>query len=161
MIKKKTIPKPAKKKRGPYKFHNQAEDAAVMAALLSGQGISEVSQNLGVDKSRVFRVREKIDPKILSEIEKRKLEEFPGLVADALQAILLTLKDSAEKLRTTEGWGWIKQHTPAQFATLVGVLTDKGFFLLEALEYNSGEEQRDPALNQLETSGRASDLSIQ
>ena len=125
----------AEKKRKPRKpqhKHTDEEDAMIVGALLAGQGIRELERQFGVDRTYIFRLKEKIDPDVIRQVHLKRLEQFPELVANALESILLTLTSTASKIRTEEGWAWIKQHSPAQFDTLIGVLTDKGFYLLEA-----------------------------
>ena len=148
-----------RKPRAPNKKHTEEEDAAIIAALLAGQTIGETAKAFNTDPSWVSRVKERIDPELLRQIHLKRMEQFPELVANALESILLTLTASAQKIRTEEGWAWVKQYSPAQFATLVGVLTDKGFYLLEALDYNS-QEPRGEVTSELETSAGAANAGI-
>lgn len=130
-----------------------------MAALLAGQGVSEVAVQYKLPKSVVSGWRSQLGSDEIERVRTEKRDEFTELVADALRSILKTLKVSADALRSTEGWAWIRQNSPAEFATLVGVLTDKGFRLLEAAEYSS--EARDSQPGELEAAAGAADASIQ
>jgi transposase-like protein len=131
------------------KRHSPEVKAQVIAALLAGQGVSEVATTYKLDKSVVSRWRAKINADDLQRIATKKSDEFTELIAEALRSILKTLRFSADTIRSEQGWAWIKQNGPAEFATLVGVLTDKGFRLLEAAEYSSEAGNSEPG--QLET----------
>jgi transposase-like protein len=137
------------------KKHKPEIKAAVMAALLTGQGVAAVASQYKLDKSVVSRWRAQINSDELQQVATKKGDEFAELLADALRSILKSLKVSADAIRSTEGWAWVRQNSPAEFATLIGVLTDKGFRLLEAAEYSS--DTGSPAPDKLEPSSGSTD----
>lgn len=141
------------------KKHSPELRAAVVAALLAGQGVSSVAKQYEVNKSVVSRWRAQMAQESLQQVATQKVEEFSELVADALKSILQSLKVSADKIRSDEGWKWIQENSPAEFATLIGVLTDKGFRLLEAAEYSS--EERTYESDSLEATEGTTNRSIQ
>ena len=140
------------------KRHSDQVRATVIAALLAGQRVNEVAEKYKIDKSIVSRWKSKIPADELQRITEKSIEEFQELIAEALRSILKSLKFSADAIRSPDGWKWIQDNSPAEFATLVGVLTDKGFRLLEAAEYNSEEGDRAP--DQLEGLAGPTDESI-
>ena len=137
------------------KKHKPEIMAAVMAALLAGQGVAAVARQYKLDSGLVSRWKQKIPQEKLQQVAEEKRDEFAELLVDALRSILKSLKVSADAIRSTEGWAWVRQHSPAEFATLIGVLTDKGFRLLEAAEYSS--DTGSPAPDKLEPSSGSTD----
>ncbi len=137
------------------KKHKPEIMAAVMAALLAGQGVAAVARQYKLDSGLVSRWKQKIPHEKLQQVAEEKSDEFAELLADALRSILKSLKVSADAIRSTEGWAWVRQHSPAEFATLIGVLTDKGFRLLEAAEYSA--ETESPAPDKLEPPSGSTD----
>jgi transposase-like protein len=141
------------------KKHDPQLKAVVLAALLAGQGISQVAKQYHIDPSVVCRWRAKINPNDLQAVAKEKADEFTELISDAIESILKALKISADFIRSDEGRQWIKENSPSEVATFIGVLTDKGIRFLEAAEYSS--QARDIETGELEAIPGASDSSIQ
>ncbi len=99
--------------------------AAVMAALLAGQGVSEVAREYRVSESTVSRWKK------VARKEAGFSEDVGGLLLSYLAANLTTLKAQAEVFRDPK---WLRTQEAGALAVLHGVLTDKAVRLLEALE---------------------------
>ena len=56
-----------------------------MAALLTGQGVCEVAAQLKVSEATVSRIKARIPPDQLKELERKKGEDFTDLLADYLR----------------------------------------------------------------------------
>ncbi len=131
------------------KKHSDETKAAVLAALLSGQGVCDVAQQYKIPKSVVSGWKSEISSNELEQIRTKKTDEFNELLSNAIIEIFKTLAFSVQFIRTDEGLAWLKQHSPAEAATFIGVTTDKGIRLLEA----AGNAE----LQHLETSSESAD----
>jgi len=104
--------------------------AAVLAALLAGQSVSQVARDYHVSRAAVSDWRDKsgIHP---APVAQEKRDEIGELVANALRSFLLTVSVLAEN---THDKAWFREQSAADIAVLVGVLTDKSVRILEAVE---------------------------
>ena len=99
------------------KKHSPEVKAAVMAALLTGQGVAAVASQYKLNKSVVSRWRAQINSDELQQVATKKGDEFAELLADALRSILKSLKVSADAIRSTEGWAWNVSIPPLNLPT--------------------------------------------
>jgi hypothetical protein len=105
--------------------------AAVMAALLAGQGVCEVAEQFKIDKSVVSRIKGRIPRDKLQQLATKKGEDFESLIETYLREILITLATQAKFFRNET---WMEKQPAAELATLHGVQADKAFRLFEAIE---------------------------
>ncbi len=105
--------------------------AAVMAALLAGQGVTEVAEQLNVSKATVSRIKASISPDALKQLETKKEEDFGALLSDYLHETIVTLAAQARFFRDET---WLSKQPAADAAVLHGVQADKALRLLEAIE---------------------------
>lgn len=121
------------------KKHSEEIQAQVMAALLAGQGVTEVATQYNLDKSIVSRWRKSIPHDKLQRIATKKGEEIEDLLFDYLRQILRTLRAQAEIVSERE---YVTKQPAGEIAVLHGVMADKGIRLLEAAERaNAGAQQ--------------------
>lgn len=106
------------------KVHDPEVRAAAMAALLAGQGVTEVARKYQLPKSTVSRWR-----RDAREAAGRS-DDVGELLLDYLRENLTTLRVQAVAFRDVE---WLREQPADQAAVLHGVLTDKAVRLLEAL----------------------------
>jgi transposase-like protein len=120
--------------------------AAVMAALLAGQGVCEVSKEFDLPKSTVSRFRSELSGEQLERIGTKKQEDFGELLAGYLKETLITLQAQAIFCRNE---AWLSKQSASDIAVLQGVSCDKTLRLLEAIERANSlaeeEEQSNPA----------------
>lgn len=110
--------------------------AAVMAALLSGQGVSAVARAYGIPKQTVSEWRRSIADKT-----GQSGQEKPTLGA-MVEALLREALDAArEGMAQVHDAEWRKRATAAELGTFVGIVCDKAVRLLEALEASGLAEQ--------------------
>ena len=115
---------------GRQQYSNE-QKAAVMAALLAGQSISEVAASYKVPRGTVSGWSRELDrPTIHDDTQKR---EIGDLLMGYVGELLVTLKAQARFARNEE---WLKDQSASEVAVLHGVLADKGIRLLEALATN-------------------------
>jgi len=103
----------------------------VIAALLTGQGITEVAQQYKLPKSSVSRIKKEIDVELLEQVGTKKNFDFNGAIIDFLKENLETLTAIARETRRPE---YIKDQPASEVATLYGVIADKSFRIISALE---------------------------
>lgn len=110
--------------------YNDETKAAVMAALLTGQSITEVAKEYDIPKGTVssWKARELGD--ISHTIATQKREELGDLLLEYLRETVKTMIAQSVFARTEE---WLKRQTASEFAVMHGVQTDKAIRLLEAL----------------------------
>ena len=112
------------------KPHDPQLKAAVMAALLTGQSIDKVAEEFALPTATVRAWRNKLKAEnIVSEPQKR--DEFGELILGYLRENITTLTAQSIFARDTD---WLRAQPASEVAVLHGVLADKTFRLLAALE---------------------------
>lgn len=109
--------------------HSDETNAAVEAALLTGQGVSEVAAQYKLPKSTVSRIKNEMLPEQLAQVGTERGERIEQMLFDYLAANLAALKVQAGVAADEK---YLKQFPPQQLAILHGVMADKGIRLLEA-----------------------------
>lgn len=98
--------------------------AAVMAALLSGQSIGSLAKEYKIPSSQISQwkrqLRKHLDKPDISNLIYEYLEA-------AMQALIVQTQAFSDP-------GWLQQQEASQLAVLHGVLADKIFRILEAME---------------------------
>src|SRR5690349_5896984 len=115
--------------------YDQETRAAVLAALLSGSSITEISRRLKIPDTTIARWRDQAgigpkapkDPQWIGDEKKKDLGE---LVGDYLNDILVSLRAQAVHTRDKD---WLDRQNAHDLAILHGVLSDKAVRLLGAL----------------------------
>ena len=105
--------------------------ASVMAALLTGQSVSQVAEQFNLGKATVSRWRKTLRSETLEQIGTEKRESLEGLLIDYVITNLKTLKAQSEIVRDPD---YIKKQSASEIAVLHGVLADKSIRILSALE---------------------------
>jgi transposase-like protein len=113
------------------KPHSEEARAQAMAALLAGQGVSEVAREYKLDKSLVSRWKKAIPDDQLQQLATKKGNRVEELLFDYLTTVLGTLKKQAEFAGERE---YVTKQPADALAVLHGVMADKGIRLLEAAE---------------------------
>ncbi len=120
------------------KPHSEETKAAVLAALLAGQSVTRVAEQFKLNHKTVIEWRN-ASGFGTTQVEPEKRAEIGLLVGELLRDVLTTLSVQAVAFRDE---AWLRESDPAQAATNFGVLADKAFRILAALE--SGSEQPEP-----------------
>lgn len=100
--------------------------AAVLAALMAGQSVSEVAREYHLPKGTVSAWKKRMT---VAENATQK-KEIGELLVEYLKRNLITLKVQAEVFADK---AWLKKQPAGELAVLHGVLTDKAVRLLDAL----------------------------
>ena len=120
--------------------HSPETKAAVVAALLAGQGVTEVAKSYSIDKSVVSRWWKAVSDEQKQQVTSKKADEFSDLLAAYLKANLNALRVQSELFADKD---WLKRQNAADIAVLHGVATDKAVRLLEAAQAANEQESAD------------------
>lgn len=102
-----------------------------MAALLAGQGVTEVAQQYNIDHSIVSRWKKKLSAEQLHDIAHKKIESFDELLAGCVRAALEAFTTICKETSRPE---YIAKQSASEIAVLAGVLKDKALRVLSAFE---------------------------
>ena len=109
--------------------HSDETNAAVEAALLTGQGVTEVARSYNLPKSTVSRIKNELLPEQLAQVGTERGKRIESLLFAFLESGLTAL---AAQGRVAADEKWIKQFPPQQLAVLYGVMADKMVRIIEA-----------------------------
>ena len=115
------------------KAHSDDTKAAVMAALLAGQGVGQVAKEFHLPKSTVSRWNSEKPAVPLDGTQKREISD---LISGYIRTLLEALTAQAE---FTKDRKWLSGQPANELAVLHGVQNDKLFRLLEALGKGSDD----------------------
>lgn len=110
------------------KAHDQETRSAVIAALLSGQGVSEVAKQYNLNPSVVSRLKASIAPEDLEKVATVKKEQLTDLVEAHLIA---SLKAAVAIAGQANDDSWRSKQPASELAVFYGVLSDKSIRLIE------------------------------
>ncbi len=114
-----------------HKRHSAEVKAAVMAALLQGQGVTETSQEFGVPIGTVGRWKKALGEKELERLGNEKQDELGNLLMGYLRQNIKTLTIQS---RFAANEKWLNRQSAESVAVLHGVMADKSVRLLEAIQ---------------------------
>lgn len=112
------------------KKHSDEVRAQVMAALLAGQGVSEVATQYEIPDSTVSDLRKALEAEF-GELRTKKGKEIEELLFGYLKSNLVALDAQAKVVSERE---YIIKQPADSLAVLHGVMADKSIRLLEAIE---------------------------
>lgn len=122
------------------KAHSDEVRAEVIAALLQGQGVTEVAERYKLPKQTVSDLKNEIAPAILGQVRTEKRERIGDLIEKHLRTSLESATGIAQKVNNSE---WVAKQNASDVAVLFGVLTDKAIRILEAAESEEPEGRAD------------------
>jgi len=112
--------------------YSDEQRAAVMAALLAGQSISEVAEHYHIPEGTIKHwsaVKGSVHGAV-DLVEPQKKAQIGDLILAYLRENLLTLRAQQVFFRDKD---WLAKQTASELAVLHGVSTDKAIRLLEAI----------------------------
>lgn len=118
------------------KEHGEEARAAVMAALLAGQGVHEIAAKYRLPERTIRRWREAQ----LAEVGHKKAQRIDDLIYDYLAANLSSLRSQAEAVAEKR---YVQKQTASDLAILHGVMADKAIRILEASEIGASTSETD------------------
>lgn len=107
------------------KAHSPELRAQVLAALMAGQGVSEVAKQYGLDKGLVSRWRS------LQPVATKTDPDLEDLIGEYLRETLITLAVQQRHFRDPE---WLAQQSASELGVLHGISVDKAIRILGAAE---------------------------
>ena len=119
---------------GTGKRYSQEAKAQVLAALLSGQGVSDVARRYKVSKATVSRIKSSLSSEQLQQIGSKRADEFSELLARYLQSILEANSFIMEFIQGKRESKWLEKQSAAEIGTLSGINADKAIRLFEGIE---------------------------
>lgn len=116
------------------KPHDQEARAAVLAAILSGSSLAEISRAMKIPEATVGRWRDQAGlgtkPPQPHELGPERKADLGVRVGEYLDELLIALRAQASHTRDPE---WLQRQNAHQLAILHGVLADKAIRILGAL----------------------------
>lgn len=119
------------------KAHNDETRSAALAALLEGQGVSEVAKRYKLPESTVRDIKKSINSEKFAEVRAKKAESLASLIEAHLRASLEAASNIAGQTRNVQ---WLDKQSADDIAVFYGVLTDKAVRILEAGEEAQSRE---------------------
>lgn len=119
--------------------YSEEKKAAVLAALLSGQAVSEVARQYKIPEGTVKSWKSRqLNGESVAVVATEKRQEVGELLLAYLRENLATLRAQVATFRDEK---WLMKQNAADVAVLHGVLTDKSIRLLEALSDSSDDTE--------------------
>ena len=110
--------------------------AAVISSLLSGQSVSSVAKEYDIPKGTVsgWKTKETNGEGVAPSIDEKKKVDIGDLLIDMLTENLKAAREIAVSVQDPE---YLKKQDASDVAVLLGVINDKAFRMLEALDRSS------------------------
>lgn len=110
--------------------HSPETKAKVIAALMAGQGVSEIARDYNISKATASAWKSEI-PGLSEQNRTQKTRDFGEMLGAYLEELLTTAAVQQVHFRDKE---WLNQQSAADLAVLHGVSIDKGIRLFEAAQ---------------------------
>lgn len=111
---------------------------------------AEIAEVLGVSKASVSKIKKTIPPELLEGITQKRQAEIGMLVSQVLEESLI----AAERIvRITSNEKWLAAQSASDLATFFGVISDKTFRILQAIEAANEAQREDTDGEILELTG--------
>jgi hypothetical protein len=111
--------------------HSDETRGQALAALLAGQGVSEVAKKYKLPKATVSDLKRHIDSEEFDQVRTKKAEQLAGLIEGHLHTSLEAARNIAEQ---TKNGDWLNKQSAEDLGVFYGILTDKAVRILEAAE---------------------------
>lgn len=121
--------------------HSDQTRGAALAALLEGQGISEVARRYKLPTSTVRDLKKTIDSEEFAKVREKKQDSLAALIEAHLHT---SLKAATNIASQTENADWRNKQDADKLGVFYGILTDKAVRILEAAETASPAEEEWP-----------------
>jgi transposase len=119
------------------KAHTDETRAAALAALLEGQGVSQVAKVYRLPESTVRDLKKSIDSEKFAEVRAKKEESLASLIENHLRQ---SLSAAANIANQTTNADWLAKQDAEKLGVFYGILTDKAVRILEAGEAAQSED---------------------
>jgi transposase-like protein len=123
------------------KAHSDETKSAAIAALLTGQGVSEVARKYKLPESTVSGLKKTLTTEQFEEVRSKKQDSLAGLIEGHLHA---SLKAAAAIATQANNADWRNKQDADKLGVFYGILTDKSVRILEAAESATAVEEEWP-----------------
>lgn len=113
------------------KAHSDKTRSEAIAALLEGQGVSEIAKKYKLPESTVRDLRKNIDSEKFAEVRAKKQEALAEMIEGHLAASLQAARNIANQTKNVE---WLNKQDADKLGVFYGITTDKAIRILEAAE---------------------------
>lgn len=110
------------------KAHDPETKAAVIAALLAGQGVTQIATQYGLAKSLISGWKAELSEEQIAQVRTEKKERLVDLIQDHLTA---SLKGATKIAGQADNDVWRDKQSAENLAVFYGVLSDKAIRLVE------------------------------
>jgi transposase-like protein len=123
--------------------YSDQQKAAVLSALLAGQGVTDVARSFGIPEGTVksWWSRQRNGENVAT-VATPKREVIGEMLVGYLEETIATMR---AQLKVFADESYIKKQSAADAAVLHGVIADKGFRLLEALDGGNADGDEEEA----------------
>lgn len=111
--------------------HSEQVRAQVIAALLAGQGVTEVATQYNLAKSVVSRLKASLSDGEMEQVGTQKRLSLATLIENLLR---MSLETATRLAHNSQDEQWFYKQNAADVAILFGVITDKSIKIVEAAE---------------------------
>lgn len=109
--------------------HSDETRAAVIAALLTGEGVSEVARRMKLPRQTVSEIKMVIAPERLGQVRTEKAARMESMLVNYLQSNVAALTAICD---VTKDASYLKRQPASEIAALHAELATRAFRLLEA-----------------------------
>lgn len=120
--------------------HSDETRGQALAALLEGQGVSEVARKYNLPRTTVRDLKASIDSEQFAEVRHKKEESLAGLIEGHLSASLKAAQEIASQASNAE---WRNKQDADKLGVFYGIVTDKAIRILEASETAAAENSEE------------------
>lgn len=121
--------------------HSDETRSLALAALMEGQGVSEVAKKYKLPNSTVHDIKQSLESAEFAKVREKKEERLAELIEGHLHASLEAATQLASQAANAD---WRYKQDADKLGVLYGILTDKAVRILEAAESASPAEEEWP-----------------
>jgi transposase-like protein len=122
------------------KAHSDETKSAALAALLEGQGVSEVAKRYKLPKQTVSDLKASLGSEQFGQVRTKKEEALAELIETHLRNSLNAASNIAN---LTNNADWLTKQDAEKIGVFYGILTDKAVRILEAAEIANSQHENE------------------
>jgi DNA-binding IclR family transcriptional regulator len=131
-----------KRRPTPRPHHPKGTREAVIAALLTGQGVGEIARDLKLPDSTVRNYKRELSATQIAELNQKRAQQLDDMLWDHIEATFAAQKAILTHVQSPK---YIQRHNPSDLAVFVGVTNDKAIRILDAIERARSPRRDDSA----------------
>lgn len=131
-----------KRTPSPRRHHSEEKRAAVIAALLTGQGVTQIARDLKIPAETVSNYKRALTPEQITELNAKRAGRLDDLLFEHLEASFAAQRAILTHVQSPK---YIQRQNPADLAVFLGVSNDKTVRILDAIERARSPRRDDAA----------------